>query len=406
MRIANFLTILLRRSKIADIAITLVGSLGNTCIACVVVVVSVAGDASSDVIRLPTRTVALSGQSAPGVEGASFRHFSSPALNTAGQTAFGASLVVGGNVDSTNDSGTWSEGSGRLSLIAREGSPAPGTAGARYSDFTPASFEFNSLPAINNAGQTVFRRFLQTGGDVNRSNDVGLWSEGSGNLSLVSRESSVAPGTGGAHFGGGTGGYPFIEDPVINDAGQTAFRGLLQTRGAITSSNDSGIWSEGSGTLALVAREGSVAAGTGGARFRELQKPAINGVGQTAFLAVLRTGGSVDSSNNSGIWSEGLGTLALVAREGSPAPGTDGVNFGDFLFSSPVINGAGQTAFLARLEGGDAGIWAEDRSGVLRKVVRNGDLLEVADGDFRTISSIDFASDSGNEDGRRSGFND
>jgi hypothetical protein len=509
-----------------DVAATLGGAWAMSCVACVVGL-SVPDDASSAVVQLPTRTVALSGQSAAGVEGASFSDFSSPALNNAGQTAFGATLFVGGDVDGTNDTGTWSEGSGNLSLVAREGFPAPGIDDAIFSDFTPTSFEFNSLPAINDAGQTVFRRFLKPGGDVNNSNDVGLWSEGSGSLSLVAREGSMAPGTGGANFGGGTGGYPFIEDPVINNAGQTAFRGLLKTGGAITSSNDLGIWSEGSGSLALVARESFGASGTGGARFSELQRPAINGLGETAFLAALKTGGSVDGSNNSGIWSEGSGRLALVAREGSsapgtdsakfgdfvrffvpnhtvindaghtafraglqtggevdstndlgiwsegsgsldlvaregspatgtggalfagftlpvingaghtafvgtlqtesnatgiwsegsgtlslvaregfPAPGTDGMEFGNLLFSSPVINGTGQLAFSGRLEGGDSGIWAEDRFGVLTKVVRDGDLLEVAEGDFRTISSISFVSNSGNEDGRRSGFND
>ena len=43
------------------------------------------------------------------------------------------------------------------------------------------------------------------------------------------------------------------------------------------------------------------------------------------------TGSGVDSTNNAGIWSEGSGSLALVARSGSQAPGTpSGVNFSGF----------------------------------------------------------------------------
>ncbi len=285
-----------------------------------VICIAAIGGASHDVlsatVRLPTRTVALSGRTAPGGDEADFRGFSDPVLNVVGQAAFDASMVVGGGVDPFNDSGTWSEGSGTLGLVVREGFAAPGTGGANFSDFAPPSYEFNTLPGINSAGQTVFRRFLQTGGSVNSSNDVGLWSEGPGGLTLIAREGSLAPGTGGATFGGGTGGYPFIEDPVFNDAGQTAFRGLLQTGGAVTSSNNTGIWSEGPGTLTLVAREGSTAPGTGGATFSVLQRPAINGAGQTAFLGTLQRGGNVNSTNDSAIWSEASGSLALVAREG------------------------------------------------------------------------------------------
>ncbi len=42
-------------------------------------------------------------------------------------------------------------------------------------------------------------------------------------------------------------------------------------------------------------------------------------------------------------------------------------------------------------------------------VAREGDLLDIDDGpstDFRTIDFLDFFADTGNGDGRRSGFND
>jgi hypothetical protein len=80
-----------------------------------------------------------------------------------------------------------------------------------------------------------------------------------------------------------------------------------------------------------------------------------------------------------------------------------------------MLNAAGQTAFNAQLIGSDgvsagSGIWATDRSGVLQLVARRGDLLEVAPGDFRTISLLTFLGDrdshsTGNSDGRPSAFN-
>jgi hypothetical protein len=77
------------------------------------------------------------------------------------------------------------------------------------------------------------------------------------------------------------------------------------------------------------------------------------------------------------------------------------------------MNAAGQTAFQGRAgvdSLGDSGIWATDVNGTLQLVVRAGDTLEVAPADFRTIWYVDFVADSqgetGNEDGRASGFND
>ncbi|MCH8839967.1 MAG: PEP-CTERM sorting domain-containing protein, partial [Planctomycetes bacterium] len=202
-------------------------------------------------------------------------------------------------------------------------------------------------------------------------------------------------------------------------AGQTAFLGLLTGTG-VDGTNNHGIWSEGGGAgLALVAREGDSAPGTpSGVNFRGFCcVRVLNGAGQTAFLGTL-TGTGVTSSNDRGIWSEGGGAgLALVAREGDSAPGTpSGVNFRTFNIPNiPVLNGAGQTAFLGFLTGtgvdftNDHGIWAEDLSGSLSLVARAGDLLDIDDGpgvDLRTISDLIFTADSGNEDGRANGFND
>ena len=53
----------------------------------------------------------------------------------------------------------------------------------------------------------------------------------------------------------------------------------------------------------------------------------LNDAGQTAFRADL-TGSGVGSTNNQGVWSEGSGSLALVARTGSQAPGGGKLRYG------------------------------------------------------------------------------
>ncbi len=137
--------------------------------------------------------------------------------------------------------------------------------------------------------------------------------------------------------------------------------------------------------------------------------PLLNDPGQIEFLSSV-AGTGVDDTNNEGIWLGKVGDLALVASRGSQAPGTsNGVNFSDL--QNPALNSAGQTAFRAVVTGNgvdstnDRGIWASDWTGALQLIARAGDQLEVAPGDIRTLSDLNFVSASGNSDGRSSGFN-
>src|SRR5262245_54272258 len=71
-----------------------------------------------------------------------------------------------------------------------------------------------------------------------------------------------------------------------------------------------------------VALTGQQAPGTAsGAAYSGFFLPVINNAGQTAFNAAL-SGSGVTGSNYIGMWSEGSGSLALAVREGSQAPGT------------------------------------------------------------------------------------
>ena len=307
------------------------------------------------------RTVVLSGTSAPGTSsGVDFIGFGIPVLNDAGLTAF-----IGQGVGSK---GIWSEGAGSgLALVALSGNVAPGTSDG---------VEFTNLatPVLNDVGQTAFRGFL-TGPGVDNENRAGIWSSGGENgLDLIARSGNEAPGTsGGVSFSSS----PFSA-PVLNNAGQTAFGGRLTGTAGVNDTNDRGIWSEGGGNgLVLVARSGNVAPGTSGGNFLSFGNPVLNDAGQSAFWGFI-TGTGVNNSNSRGIWSEGVGSgLALVARSGNMAPGTSsGVNF--FNFKSPTLNDDGQTAFFGFLAGtgvddsSDRGIWSEGGGSGLALVARSG----------------------------------
>lgn len=290
------------------------------------------------------RVVAASGQSAPGSTG-TFLHLyhssdgpSAPVINGLGRTAFAATLT-GSGVTALDDTGMWAEGGGALALVGREGFAAPtGPAGALYRRL--------ANPVLNDSGALAYAGTMREGvAGVTVDDNGGVWSSGGGSLGLIAREGSQAAGApAGVEFA-------TMIDPTMNASGQSAFRATLSGAG-VTATNDDGVWSQKQGLLGLVARAGNAAPGTpAGVNYLSFtaELPAINDAGNVAFRALL-TGTGVSGTNDSGLWVERNGSLALVAREGAPAAGVEvGVNYG--VFSPPSLNAAGQLAFVATLPG-------------------------------------------------------
>src|SRR5262245_13793298 len=81
-----------------------------------------------------------------------------------------------------------------LRTVALTGQPAPDTAGGgTYESFgtyvhSQGQFVYGG-PVLNDAGQVAFRANL-TGSGVDSTTNQGIWSEGSGSLSLVARTGS------------------------------------------------------------------------------------------------------------------------------------------------------------------------------------------------------------------------
>jgi hypothetical protein len=343
------------------------------------------------------------GQPAHGMTGPVYAGIGNALFNAAHQTAY-IGRVTGSGIDSTNDEAIWSERTGVPALVARESLRAPGTpAGVVYS--------YLAEPVLNDAGAVAFRGAV-TGPGVTAANAEGIWSDRSGTSALVVRGANAAPGAGDGVV------FQNLGYPRINNAGNIAFTAVLAGPG-ITSSNRASVWVDRGGTLSMAARASHPAPGMPpGALFINFSEPpAINALGDTVFQGLV-IGGGVTTSNNSGLWSQRGGTLELVAAEGSQAPGVPaGILFDDFFIDGvqgldgAAINAAGQVAFASRLVGpgisglNDVGIWAEAPDGALNLVAREGDPFEVAPGDTRTIRELFFLVGSGNEDGRWTSFN-
>ena len=113
----------------------------------------------------------------------------------------------------------------------------------------------------------------------------------------------------------------------------------------VTESNNGSIWSDRSGSLALILRESDRSPAGGGVVFGALPSPAFNNDGRIAFTASHFDPAQPTLPTNLGIYAEqALGTFNLQAREGQQAPGLPpGTNFSNL----PISNFNGAQAFHA-----------------------------------------------------------
>ena len=208
--------------------------------------------------------------------------------------------------------------------------PVPSVSGATFDAFGP--------PIVNDNGNYAFFSQLTVSGSITSSNDLSIWEDNSsGVLQYVTRTGDVAPGTASAT-------YSSLSNPVYNDHNQCAFEALLKVvSGQATSSTEQGIWSDSSGTLSLVARQGSQAPQCStGANFASFYSIGLPYSGGSLIYATLTTGsGGVNSANDAGIWrGNSTSDLALVQRSGDVVGGK---TISLFNFLSTPTNVIGQT---------------------------------------------------------------
>jgi hypothetical protein len=208
---------------------------------------------------------------------------------------------------------------------------------------------------------------------------------------VVLREGDDAPGLGaGVTFDAG------FDRVVIDSASRLTFLGTVAGTG-VDATNDTGIWSERSGSLAIEYREGDPAGSIGaGVVFDRFRSPIITADGDLMFTSDL-IGTGIDATNDSALWTDRFGSLALLGQTGAQAPDLAiGVLFDDF--DGYTMSDEGFYAFDVDLRG--AGVDASNdgalyvgfdddpklllREGELfdgKTILRFGDVLTFASGD-------------------------
>lgn len=334
------------------------------------------------------------GDAAPGTAGAvfnvAFRGFSAQntAANINGHLAF-SSALSGGDTVTANNAGIYAGPAGSLVQVSRKGDVLD-------AGLTLSAYQFNVKINGNNQVMTD----VTLGGSATSTNNKAsyIYTPGSGNV-RVARNGDVAPGTAAAVFSASQG----VGSRSFSNAGLMFYSAL--TGGDTTTANSAGYWlTTANASQSLIVRRGDAAPGTDGV-FNGLHSSmfALTNSGVSIFQSSI-SGGTVDSTNDTGMWMGTAGSLSLIAREGDYAPGTAGAVLASWMGSSFATNNAGQVVFNADLLGGDTvggvnstGMFGYTPGYGLTMITRTGDQFEVSPGVFKTI--VQFNVQSGDNGG-------
>ncbi|HAB15328.1 MAG TPA: hypothetical protein PLX89_11835 [Verrucomicrobiota bacterium] len=306
--------------------------------------------------------------------------------------------ILGEGIDPLNAYGIAVGSTNLLPLIAQGGSPAPDTGGTYTGLMT--------LWSLLSDGRVLFSA-ESTG--VEGASVLFFGSEGT--VEPVAVPGNPAP----MSLLGPAFTYRDVASTgaSANAQGEIAFAAFLSGPG-VGPDNSEVIAAGDPAAPRLVARSGTPAPGTTES-FQDFGKVVMGSEGQVLFQANLSA-----SDLDFGLWLAPPNRPSLlVARTGSPAPGTPpGVVFQDLIaMNGPYLNRRGQGVFRAALTGpgvgptNNVGIWLMKSDGQVELLARLGDTLDLGDGTRRELTELNWGvledlSISNGEDGRQSPFND
>ncbi len=238
-----------------------------------------------------------------------------------------------------------------LHLCLLDGVPVPGHPGliVRYSsDFASDGSQVTILAA--------------TGPNATSTSGSGLWQGVPGAMNLLAHT--------GDHAIGMPAGRTFINfysAPALGPVGTAVFD-------ATANGNYDGLWS--AAPTAILRQAGDPIPTIPGATFQYLWSPVVNTRGDTLFSGTIN-----DGALHEALWVASGSSLAILARQGDPAPGTAASfdTLGPYSYpTNTVLSDSGLAIFESTLTGpgisssNNHGIWA-GRPGDVHLVARTGD---------------------------------
>lgn len=326
--------------------------------------------------------------------------------NSQGESVFTAVIDIVGNVDSLAKRGLFSTLNGEAETIAYARiTPAPGPANpdSRFGSLRHNFDDFGEI-AINNNGVAVFKDqgFWGPVADPNErlNSEVGIWKySANGTVNIVLDKQNPPPGLvppsrgispfsrakvsindrnhlifsggyddGGVHTGVWTDRAGSIQPLAIqgwqapglpadvtfqsisrygvyiNANDKVAFNAKVESTGptVIGSDNDQALWTDITGTLQPVFREGAATPGLGGQQFSGVWNMAMNGLDQIVATVNIRPDAS--SSSATSVWVTGpRGQTMVVAKAGDTVGGrVIALANRDLLYSTYAPGSGGQ----------------------------------------------------------------
>ena len=174
---------------------------------------------------------------------------------------------------------------------------------------------------------------------------------------------------------------------AFNDQGTVAFTAHTSGFGSVTEA----LFSSSGGITTPVATRGQAAPGLPGLRFGAsssffaLGTPSMNASGKMVFQAQLQTTGGQDAGW--GVFAGDANGLSLIANSGSDA-GFGQTFMDNSLARSVVMNGLGEVAMVAPVSATQEALFATDTSGLLHRIVAQGDTPQVSPGVFKQVSLL------------------
>ncbi len=271
-----------------------------------------------------------------------------------------------------------------LDPIALRGDALPGAGTGGI----PANATWSTIAHffINNPGEILANAAIR-GDGVNTGNNKVLIAGDPGALSVIAREGDDA----------GLGGPTFVSffDEALGDDGKVAFEGRLGGGDHANYYYD--------GVLIPVTRKGDPEPGASGEVFENLGAPGYSSYHGTFATGTLAASGTVDGTNNLGIWGSNS-ILKPLMREGDPVPipALGGATYGQPA-GNVVANDAGDLGFIAFLQTGSGApaVTTRDNSaifagnpdaGSLQLVAREGQSAPGTSNDFKSFLAISINS--------------
>ncbi len=236
---------------------------------------------------------------------------------------------------------------GKLTLVARSGQKTPAGEDTQYTEhFYPST--------INERGEVPFFCRVSGGGAIF------VRRPGKG-IEAIAIQDQASPIAGSNYIGFGN------RTPTISNSGIVAFVGFIDGDKAGRL-----LFLKGDGPTQVAVRNGDTVPGMT-ATFTDFFMPSVNSKGEVVFVGNY-------GARARGVFvktAEGIEAIAMYER---PVPGLDAKDernvFNSFI--NPVINDAGDIAFMAQLRNASVGIFLKKKGEPLKMVARTGDLAPFA----------------------------